>query len=315
MLIFANVVGLAIGFVLLIRGADRFVGHAGTLATRLGIAPVVVGSTIVALGTSAPEIAITLTSVREAANDLVVANALGSNIINTLVILGATALVATIPMRRRTLVVELPLVLGSTALLLALCLHDGELGRADALVLLALLAAYLFHTVRTSQRAPRDGQAVQAAEPVTGSGRRVVLRLVACAAVIFLGGQLVVKAATNLALELGLSDRVVGLTVVALGTSLPELVTSVAAARRGQTDLALGNVVGSSILNVLFVLGLAGLMAPVPVSGELLRDGMVALGSAVLLLLVCVRRRAVGRAGGITLLAGYATYLTHLLGA
>lgn len=306
-----SVAALLLGFVLLIKGADGFVEGAGGFAARVGIPPLVVGLTIVALGTSAPEAAISIVSATQAADGMTIANVFGSNIVNTLVILGVTAFVAEIPLKRTTLVVELPFVLGITALLLALCLHDGVLGHIDAVVLLALLGAYLYYVVRTARSQGTDDSPKDEELPV--SVLRLAALVVGGALAIFAGGRLVVDSATELARMAGVSDRVVGLTVVALGTSLPELVTSLSAARRGQTDIAIGNVVGSSILNVLFVLGVSSAIAPVPFGQELLLDGVVSLVSAALLWLVCARTRSLRRPGGLTLLATYAAYLSHVL--
>ena len=312
-----SIVGLLAGFALLVRGADTFVDGAGGLATRAGIPPLIVGLTIVALGTSAPEAAISIVSATQGASDVTIANVLGSNIVNTLVILGVVALVARIPMRRSTLVFELPLVLGVTAMPLVLCLHDGMLDRLDALVLLALMVGYLFHVVRMAraQVTPTLGGERHADAAPTSSTGRLVLRALGGAVAICAGGQLVVQGATQIAGQLGVSDRVIGLTVVALGTSLPELATSLSAARKGQTDIALGNVMGSSILNILFVLGVSGAIAPMPFGVALAIDGFVALAAVALLWLVSIRRKALGRTGGAVLLSGYAAYLTHLLAA
>lgn len=309
-----SILGLVAGFALLVRGADTFVDGAGGLATRAGMPPLVVGLTIVALGTSAPEAAISIVSATQGAGDVTIANVLGSNIVNTLVILGLVALVARIPMRKSTLAFELPFVLGVTAMPLVLCLHDGMLGRLDALVLLMLMAGYLFHVVRTARAQGVDAQEEQP-RACNASTRRLVLRAIGGAVAICAGAQFVVQGATQIAQQFGVSDRVIGLTVVALGTSLPELATSLSAARKGQTDIALGNVMGSSILNILFVLGVSGAIAPMSFGEALAVDAFVALAASALLWLVSVRRRALGRLGGTVLLSGYAAYLTYLLAA
>lgn len=309
-----SVLGLVVGFVLLVRGADAFVDRAGTLATRAGIPPLVVGLTVVALGTSAPETAISIVSATQGTSDVTIANVLGSNIVNTLVILGLVALVARIPMRRSTLVFELPFVLCITAMLLVLSLHDGVFGRLDALMFLALLAGYLVHVIKTARSEDEQTPAEQPKEDERSS-RRLMLGALGGAVAICAGAQFVVQGATNIAGLLGLSDRVIGLTVVALGTSLPELVTSLTAARRGETDIALGNVIGSSVFSILFALGVSGVIAPMPFGKELLLDGAVALAAVALLWLVSIRRKALGRTGGAVLLSGYAAYLTHLLAA
>lgn len=319
-----NFVGIILGLALLTKGADLFVDGASGLAAKLGIPPLVVGLTIVALGTSAPEAAISIAAATQAAGSITIANVLGSNIVNTLVILGVVALVAKVPVRRTTMRVEIPLVMAATILMLGLCSHDGMLGRLDALVLLALLAGYLFYLVKTAQKAePRAEKDKDYADdngvPVPVASKRAAstpwqLGLsVLGAAVICFGADLTVDNALVLAEAWGIPQRVVGLTVVALGTSLPELVTSVTAARKGQTDIALGNVVGSSILNLLFVLGVSGALSPIPFSSELLFDGIVALAAIALVWVLCARKKALGRLGGASLLASYATYVGYLL--
>lgn len=319
-----NFLGIILGLALLTKGADLFVDGASGLAAKLGIPPLVVGLTIVALGTSAPEAAISIAAATQAAGSITIANVLGSNIVNTLVILGVVALVAKVPVRRTTMRVDMPLVMAATALLLGLCLHDGMLGRLDALVLLALLAGYLFYLVRTAQKAEPHAEkdkddAVDNGVPAPEASKRAAstpwqLGLsILGAAVICFGADLTVDNALVLAEGWGIPQRVVGLTVIALGTSLPELVTSVTAARKGQTDIALGNVVGSSILNLLFVLGVSGVLSPIPFSSELLFDGVVALAAIALVWVLCARNKALGRLGGASLLASYATYVGYLL--
>lgn len=324
----ACIVPLVVGFYMLVKAADAFVDAAGRLAVRLGIPPLVVGLTVVALGTSAPEAAISISSSLAQAGEMTIANVLGSNILNVLVIMGVTALVAEVPIARATLRREIPFALGVTTLMVVLCLHDGMLGRVDALVLLALLGAYIVYLVRTTRAfavaaeagdgvdksADMDVQASVGAIEVAGaSSGFLVLKSAIAIAAIALGANLAVSGATGLAELIGLSERVVGLTVVALGTSLPELVTSVTAARKGQNDVAIGNVVGSCVFNVLFVLGVSGAVAPIPFAATLLVDGVVAIAAVALMWLLAVRRSALGRAGGATLLAGYATYLFHAI--
>ena len=306
------IMSLVVGFFLLVRGSDAFVDGAGRLATRLGIPPMVVGLTIVALGTSAPEVAISVSSSFQAADQLTIANVFGSNIINTLVILGVVALVAEVPMTRSTLVREIPFVLVATVLMLGLCLHDGVLGRGDAVLLLVLLAGYLFHLVRSVRGEAGTSNEGVAQEDGTPWGR-LVATSVAGAAAVAVGAHLAVTGATGIARLLGMSDRLVGLTVVALGTSLPELVTSVTAARKGNTEVAIGNVVGSSILNVLFVLGMSGIVAPIPFAPNLLLDGVVTLAATALVWVLGVRRRSLGRGSGVAMLASYAAYMAHVI--
>lgn len=306
---------LVVGFVLLTKGADFFVDGAGGLATRLGVPSIVIGLTIVSLGTSAPEAAVTITSAAQGIDQMAIAGVFGSNIVNTLVVLGVVALVREAPMHKSTLRIEIPFVVGITGLLLILCVRDGELGRLDACALLLLLVAYLgylaymmrsgTYTVDESE----DEDSLDAGQPM----HRLILYTVVGAVAICLGAQLTVNSATDIALAVGLSDRVIGLTIVAVGTSLPELVTSVAAARKGQTDLAIGNIVGSSIFNVLFVLGIAGVIMPMPFDSSLLFDGLVSLAAIALLWVVCAPQKKLGRLGGVSLLVCYIVYVVVVL--
>lgn len=318
--IVVNIALLLVGLLALGKGADTFVEGAGGLAARLGIPPLVVGLTIVALGTSAPEAAISITSTAQSAEGMAIAGVFGSNIVNTLVILGITSLVVEVPMRRTTMRYEIPFVLLMTAALLFLCVHDGRLGRIDSLLLLLMFAGYLVYLVRMTKTSARDGSP-DASESATDTSetpkplKRLVLLCAIGAVAICVGAQLTVDGATQIASALGMSDRVVGLTVIAMGTSLPELVTSLTAARKGQADIAIGNVVGSSIFNVLFVLGVSGVISPLPFASELLFDGVVALAAIALLWFVCLRRSKLGRAGGATLLACYGIYLGTVLAA
>ncbi len=312
------IVSLIVGFVLLIKGADFFVDGASRLALRLGVPTMVVGLTVVALGTSAPEAAISISASFQETDGMTIANVLGSNIINTLVILGVTALVARVPVEKTMIRRGMPIMLGVTALALGMCLHDGELGRVDAMVLLALLAGYLWWMVtigRAGSTEPSEGGECETAEADQTSLRKLLALCAFGAVGIAVGAHLAVGGASGLARLLGMSDRVVGLTVVALGTSLPELVTSVTAARKGQADLAVGNVVGSGLLNLLFVLGMAGVIAPVTFASGMLVDGLVAAGAVVLLWLLSIRRKRLGRTEGIVLLGSYTAYLGWMLGA
>lgn len=309
------------GLALLTKGADVFVDGASGLASKLGIPPLVIGLTIVALGTSAPEAAISIVSSIQAADAITIANVFGSNIVNVLVILGLTSLIAEIPVQKSTLLVEIPFVFVTTALLLLLCINGGVLGRLDAAVLLALLFGYLIYLVFSVKGAEKDeggaGAAAELAGGQLGRDERSVKRLVAIsvagAAAICVGARFTVDGATQLAQMLGMTERVIGLTVVAMGTSLPELVTSITAARKGQTDIAFGNVVGSSILNILFVLGVSGIISPVPFAPELMFDGVISIVAMVLVWLVCVRNRKLSRIGGVSLLLVYAVYLGYIL--
>lgn len=313
---------LIIGFILLVKGADVFVDGASGLALKLGIPPLIIGLTVVALGTSAPEAAISISSSAQEAEGIAIANVLGSNTMNTLVVLGAVAMIAEIPIRSSTFKVEIPFVLVITLLLLALCASDGVLDRRDALVLLAFLGIYIAYLAFLAHRGNESEEEMSLAlVAATGggeyAGEKTIKRLLLLIALgifgIALGSNLAVGGATALARVFGVSDRVIALTIVAFGTSLPELAASITAARKGETDIAIGDIVGSSIFNILFVLGVSGTISPLTFAQELVLDGLVALAAAVVLWVACFRTRSLRRGWGAAMLVGYMTYLSYLL--
>ncbi len=264
---------LLAGFVLLIGGAELLVRGAARLATACGISPLVVGLTVVAFGTSSPELAVSVVSAYSGQAGIALGNVVGSNICNVLLILGLSALVAPLVVSRQVVRLEVPIMIG-VSLLLVLFALNGVVGRAEGVLLFASLIAYLIWTVRRSRRELRE-QGVPAADPEAGghAGTVVqVLQILAGLVLLGIGSKWLVDGAVSVATFFGVSDLVIGLTVVAVGTSLPELATSVLASLRGQRDIAVGNVVGSNIFNILSVLGLTAIFAPagVPVPPQAL---------------------------------------------
>jgi cation:H+ antiporter len=300
-----------IGLVALVRSADAFVHGSAGLALRLGMTPATVGLTLVALGTSAPEILISATAALTDSPGLAVANALGSNIANTGLVLGAAIALAPLAVARTSRVRDLPACIVVTLLAGAL-LFDRHLGFPEGLILLAVLALVLLLLWRFP-----DAQLVEEAEEEMAreQGRAAWVRFLVGLVVLLASARLLVWGATRLALELNVSEELVGLSVVALGTSLPELATAVAAARRGHPGLVLGNVLGSNVLNLLTVLPLPALLAPGLVSAELAgRDYLVMLGMTLFagLVLTVTGKRPVPRAAGWGLLFLYAAYIGWL---
>ena len=311
---FFSVLALVAGFAMLVWGADQFVDAASQFALRLGIPAVVVGLTVVALGTSAPEAAISITSSLHAADELTIANVLGSNIMNTLVILGLTALFVEVPVSQRALRREIPFVVAITVLFLVLCMSDGMMGRGDAIIFLVLLTGYLIYLVHTSRNPEEiESESGEEVEISDTSMPVLVAKGVLGAILIAWGADLAVSGASDIALALGMSERLIGLTIVAFGTSLPELVTSVTAATKGQSDIAVGNIVGSSILNLLFVLGISSAISPIPFALDLVPDAVVAILATVMLWALTVRSHTLNRVGGLAMLAAYGVYLAHLI--
>ena len=241
---------LALGFVMLGKGADWFVEGAAALATRFGIPQLVVGLTIVAMGTSAPEAAVSIAAAMKGSADITIGNIVGSNILNILVILGMAAAITPLAVARSTVRVEMPFMIAITVLLFVQG-RDGSISLTDGLVLAAAFLVYLFYLYKMAMKNNVDDELQEAGLPVS----RCLVGAVGGLALIILGSNVTVGAATEIAKYAGLSERFIGLTIVALGTSLPELFTSVAAARRGNADIAIGNIVGSNIFNILFVVG------------------------------------------------------------
>lgn len=303
---------LVAGFVLLIKGADWFVEGASKIADKFGIPQIVIGLTIVALGTSLPEAAVSISAALKGSADITVGNVVGSNIMNVLVILGLTAVVHPIAVKKNTVRYEIPFTVGVMALLAALGLFDNTVGRVDGAILWGLMIVYLLYLLWVSKT---DKGAIEEADRAgeKESVLKMIIMVIVGAVLIVFGSDVTVDAATAIATGFGMSERLVGLTIVALGTSLPELVTSVTAAIKGKADIAVGNIVGSNIFNILFVVGTTALITPVPYAANFLIDSITAI-AAVILLFVCVLpRKKLGRLGGAVMLAGYLVYFIYLI--
>ncbi len=328
------------GFVPVILGARWFVEGAATAARILRVPPMAVGLTLVAFGTSMPELVVNLTGAGRQQGELVLGNVLGSNVFNLLLILGAAALVRKLPVNRRTTWIEIPLTLAAATALLAVSgdrVLDGAgamVERSEGLVLLIFFAVFIGYVISLlhSEELPPEEVAFLATEamPLTStsslpsakeSGGRPgiaaqVIKVLGGALILIVGAQAVVIGAEATALRLGMSERLVALTVIAAGTSLPELVTSVTAARKGETDLAVGNVVGSNIFNSFLVLGLSALISPIAVTAEAGVELLVNLGGTLLLFLFVFtgRGRAVERWEGGLFLLLFAAYMAVVFG-
>ncbi|MBQ5781890.1 MAG: calcium/sodium antiporter [Oscillospiraceae bacterium] len=299
---------LALGFVMLVKGADYFVGSAVCIADRFKIPPIIIGLTIVAMGTSAPEAAVSITSAFQGAADITVGNIVGSNIMNVLVILGLSAAIIPLAVTKSSIRVDLPFLAGITALLLVLGL-DGTISFFNGLILIACFVTYILYLIIRAMRYSAE----HTEEVTTMSMKKAVPLLVFGMVLIVLGSNFAVDAATAIARILGMSERTIGLTIVALGTSLPELFTSVAAAIKGNADIAVGNIVGSNIFNILFVIGLSSLIIPVPFAKPFIIDMIICLAISVFLFVLCKAKHKVPRWAGFTMLAGYAAYMLYLL--
>lgn len=302
---------LVIGFVLLIKGADWFVEGASKLADRFGIPQLVIGLTIVAMGTSLPEAAVSISAATKGSAEITIGNVLGSNILNVLIILGLTAVIRTIAVQTSTVRYEIPFTILITVLLAGLGLFDNQISRVEGVILWILMIVYLLYLLRMA----KNGQPL---EEVPEAGKndsilKMLVMIVVGVLMIVLGSDVSVDAATALATIFGMSERLIGLTIVALGTSLPELVTSVTAAIKGKADIAVGNIVGSNIFNILFVVGTTALITPVTYSANFLVDSLVAVGAVLLLFVSVVRKKQLGRVAGIIMLLGYVAYFVYLI--
>lgn len=315
-------VALLVGLVFLVAGAELLVRGASSIATRLGIAPVIIGLTVVAIGTSAPELAVSVSAGISGEGEVAFGNVAGSNIVNILLILGGSAVIGTLVVSQRIIRLDIPLLIGATLVTLVLSL-DNEIGRIDGVVLFSGIIAYTWWLIRTGRNEGEEvldeyADAVEELEvevidkPMPVQVGLVVLGLV----ILVAGSQFLVGSATDIATEIGVSDLVIGLTVVAVGTSLPELATSFLASYRGQRDIAVGNVVGSNLFNLMCVLGLTGLVAPdpVPVADSSLRvDFPVMLAATVVLLPIVWKGFRIQRWEGLVLAAFYVVYVTFLI--
>ncbi len=329
---------LIVGFVCLVKGADWFVVGAAGIAEKLRIPHLVIGLTVVAFGTSAPELATSIISSVQGSTGLAIGNIVGSNITNILLILGLSAVIASLPVYKDTLKIDFPVLIGSSAILL-LCGLDGQLSRLEGIVFFILSTVYTILLIKIAMgQRDKEKERTQILEerkevvipndedkdePATPYGRwykamkahawfLTVVTLVGLGIVV-LGAQLAVEAATAIAVEIGISDRIIGLTVVAIGTSLPELVTCVVAASKGNTDIAVGDIVGSCIFNVLRTLGIAATITPLVFAPAFLIDSAIALGAAILLgVLGWIKDHKIKRWGGVIMLLGFAAYYVYL---
>ena len=307
--ILLQVLLLVVGFVMLMKGADWFVEGASQIADRLGIPQLVIGLTIVAMGTSLPEAAVSISAATQGSAEITIGNVVGSNIMNVLVILGLTAVVCVLPVQKSTVRYEIPFMILITAVLAGLGLADNQVSRPEGLILWAFMILYLFYLLRMAKNGTGGEEAGGKKRPIW----LLILMVLVGAAMIVFGSDITVDAATAIAKIFGMSERFIGLTIVAFGTSLPELVTSVTAAVKGKTDIAVGNIVGSNIFNILFVVGTTALITPAAYDSVFLVDSIIAVAAALFLFLCVFRNKKLGRLGGILMLAAYAGYFVYLI--
>ena len=316
---------LAVGFAFLVKGADFFVEGSSSIAKKLKVPSIIIGLTIVAMGTSLPETAVSVTASLVHNNELAVSNVVGSNIFNLMFVIGVCSILTPIMVQKATVVRDIPLSLGCALFLLVLGVSGlGDkagmtLGHADGVIFLIVFAGYIFTMVRSAMKARAAGQKVEI-EGVEecdnmkelSYGKSILFLIVGAAAIAF-GGDLTVDTASRIAIELGMSQTLVGLTIVSIGTSLPELVTSVVAARKNEVDMAVGNAVGSNIFNILMVLGISSAISPVALIRENIIDIVLLMVFSVMVWIFAGTRKKIERKEGIIMVVVYLVYCAYII--
>ena len=303
-----QIVFLALGFFLLVKGADWFVDGASGLARKLGIPQLVIGLTIVAMGTSLPEAAVSISAALRGNAEITIGKIVGSNILNILIILGVTALIATLKVADSTVRYEIPFMIVATFVLLWLGYTGGQVTWLEGVILWVLFLLYLRYLYMMAKKGKKEER-----EAEQLSTAKIIGLILAGVVMIVAGSNFAVEGASNLAKALGISQRFIGLTIVALGTSLPELVTSVSAARKHNADIAIGNIVGSNIFNILFIVGTTALITPVTFASGFVVDTLIAAAVGILLFVCVARTKELRKKAGIVMLLAYILYFLYLL--
>lgn len=300
---------LIVGFVLLVKGADYFVEGCSSVAKILKVPSIIIGLTIVAFGTSAPEAAVSITAALTGNNDIAIGNVIGSNIFNLLVVVGVCGLILPMGIDKGILKKEFPFSILVAAVLLAMIGFDHQVGRIDGLILLVLFACFLAWMIHSAL----TGREEASEEYKVLTPLRSAVYIICGLAAVVLGGDCVVKSASSIAESFGLSQNLIALTIVALGTSLPELVTSIVASRKGENGLALGNVVGSNIFNILLILGASSAISPVAVGFESVIDLSVLIVFSLITWAMARGKYKIGRVDGGLMLAMYLGYMVYII--
>ena len=306
-MILVQILLLAVGFFMLMKGADWFVEGSAGIAKKMGIPQLVIGLTIVAMGTSAPEAAVSINASIKGNAGIAIGNVVGSNILNILIILGISAVLSTIAIQKSTFCYEIPFMIFVTVVLIALGMTGEYVNRVEGIILWVLFIVYLLYLFRLAKKGNEEEHTED--RPVW----KLLIFMILGGVLVVWGSDVTVDSATEIAKVIGLSERFIGLTIVALGTSLPELVTSVIAAKKGNADIAIGNIVGSNIFNILFVIGTASIIAPVMYQPVFLVDGIIAVLAGVLLWISVAKTKSLRKPWGIVMLLCYAGYLGYLL--
>ena len=300
---------LIVGFVFLIKGSDFFVDGASSVASRLKIPTIIVGLTIVAFGTSAPEAAVSITSSLTGSNAMAVSNVIGSNLFNILMVIGISALLGDLLMEKSVLNKDLPFLVGITLLLAIFIFMGWNIANIEGIILLLILICYIFYLVKNARKS-KDANVVEKAKltPL----KSAIFIIVGLAGIV-VGGDLVVNSASNIAIALGMSETLVGLTIVAIGTSLPELVTSLTALKKGENQLVIGNVIGSNIFNILFVLGASSAISQIPLDPSMLTDVLFMVGVTILCFIFGKTQEKYDKKEGIILVSLFVIYMAFAI--
>ena len=302
---------LIIGIIVVLKGADLLTAGAVGMAERIGVPQIIIGLTIVAMGTSMPEFFVSLMSAINGTPDLAVGNIVGSNIFNALLIVGCAAMVAPITIQKSTVKKDIPVAVFASVLLMAMTL-DGHISRIDASILFIVFIAYMWITLRGAKHGGAEEPSAQEKKKPMNVGKAVLLIVIGLACLV-LGSDVFVDNATAIAHAMGISDAVIGLTIVAGGTSLPELATSVVAAKKGNSGIAIGNVLGSNVFNILMILGVTGLITPMTISGITMVDLSMMVISMILLWLFSFTKYRIQRWEGVVLTVVFIGYISWLI--
>ena len=310
---------LVIGFVFLVKGADIFVEGSSSIAKKFKVPSIIIGLTIVAMGTSLPEAAVSVTASIANKNALAVSNVIGSNIFNLMMVIGVCAIMTPVAVNKATLKRDFPFSVICAILLLVLGLIGPmSLGHADGVIFLILFAGFIGLMIRSAMKASKEGNAVASEEIEAADEIKIMpvwkslLFIVIGAVGIIIGGDVVVDSASNIAAKFGMSQTLIGLTIVSVGTSLPELVTSIVAARKNEVDMALGNAIGSNVFNILFVLGIAGAISPMAFLTENVIDIVILVVFSLIVWLFAWTKKEIKRGEGLIMVMLYVLYVVYI---
>ena len=305
-------IGVVVGFILLVKGADFFVEGSGSIAKKFNVPVFIIGMTIVAMGTSAPECAVSISASLRGINGMAISNVIGSNIFNLLVVCGVCALFQPLVIKKETLKKEFPFSILMAVILGIMGFIGMTVGHVDGIILVAIFAFFLYWMVISAKKSMQAGEDIEAEEIKDLPMWKCLVFIGGGLVAIVIGGQIVVNSAETIARGFGLSETLIGLTVCSIGTSLPELVTSVVAAKKNQAGMALGNVIGSNIFNILLVGGLASAISPIAVNMNNIIDIVLLIFISLYIMILVWKKQLLTRAGGVSMLVIYAAYMVYI---